>query len=261
MIRGIIDEIKMSGYPLEIRITNVLKSYGWIVLNQECYVDYETGKLRTIDIIATKRVDISKSSIFDRILIELIIECKHSLERHWVFFIGEKEREFKFPIMIVKNIGKPKKEISYYDVNNILANSHYYKLQSPDNVAIVSHETFKGEKKPSTIFEATNQVLKALIYQYTKSRKMISTNLSPSILIIFYPIIIFDGYMFKCRIEDNEPKIFETDYIQYIVNHRALDNPFSTECYLIEVMKDKFLPKYLQKIDEELRILRKAIEK
>jgi len=87
---NIIKELKDSGYPLEIEATLVLESKGWNVLNQEGYLDIEENKWRTIDILASKNIDLPSSSVCKQLHFSLAIECK-KLEKPWVFWTREKK--------------------------------------------------------------------------------------------------------------------------------------------------------------------------
>jgi len=85
----IIRDLEESGYPLEITTSLTLESKGWDVINQGGYFDIEIPKWRTIDIIATKNVSMPEPSVYERLHITLIIECKKT-RKPWVFWVRKK---------------------------------------------------------------------------------------------------------------------------------------------------------------------------
>ena len=77
IIKKILDDMDRQGFPLEVRVTETLKSHGWSVDNQEAYFDEETGKQRTVDIVSIKDVDVIPSEKDWAFQIRLVAECKH----------------------------------------------------------------------------------------------------------------------------------------------------------------------------------------
>ena len=75
----IIKEISNSGFPLEVFISIVLKKQGWTVRPSLDYYDKNIDDYRETDIIAYK------PSSMEEIFNILVIECKKSAEKPWVF--------------------------------------------------------------------------------------------------------------------------------------------------------------------------------
>jgi hypothetical protein len=81
-----------SGFSLEIDTLNCLANKGWTAYPQYGYIDKQTKKLRTVDIIASPYGPIYSKQA------KAIIECKSSKSKPWVFFIpGWKESVLKTP--------------------------------------------------------------------------------------------------------------------------------------------------------------------
>ena len=82
-------QIEKTGYPLEIEVSSKLDKDWDEVYNTDSYFDKDEGKLRDIDISASKYM----SDCFPLVMgISLDIECKKSESFVWVFFT----RPFKF---------------------------------------------------------------------------------------------------------------------------------------------------------------------
>lgn len=85
----IAEEIRESGFPLEIEIAEVLEAHGWEVIPSTFYYDYDNDEFKEIDLLAYKSV---AKSVKDSpnypyaITMGLIIECKKRQDIAWIFF-------------------------------------------------------------------------------------------------------------------------------------------------------------------------------
>ena len=76
----IMEDLKKRGYLLEAEVVNLVMQKGWYCFPQCPYQDRESGKIRTIDMLASPNAEyLSDDSP------KLLIECKKS-EKPWVFF-------------------------------------------------------------------------------------------------------------------------------------------------------------------------------
>jgi len=249
------EELKKSGYPLEVEVTLALESSEWNVLNQEGYIDPETKKWRTIDILATKSIELS-GSVYKKLHLSLAIECKKIEGKPWVFWVRDKKPLRIFSPLAASGLIKIESMPSIHPLHlkNLAGCFHYY---SPDfsKVAVISYEPFQKNGK-SIIFEAKTQVIKFLSYErektrnflfWEKARKVIEPQPKTTNLIsIIYPLIIVAGDLFEMEFIDEELKLTRTDYIQYLT---SFGTP-SPESYVIDIMRIDFLRKYLDIIEE-----------
>ena len=243
-IRNIEEDIKRSGFPLEIEVSSILKKDGWTVRNQAYYIDEDEGKAREIDIVAYKAF-FEKFWDHDRLHISLVIECKKS-SKPWVFFTTSKEKRFfGIPFGVIKHWADPELRYSIYFSQWVQKKSHYTYSHFKEQ-AIIAYEPFK-KGKGQEIFEATYQVIKALNFELEQNKK------SPSLvpmrpIFILYPAIVCDGHLFECRLQNGDMKIVPTDYLQYLVERKEL--------FLIDVIKKEFLQQYLKIINQEIEALK-----
>ena len=268
----IIRDIKKSGFPLEIKTSSILEADGWAVHNQEGYLDADENKWRTIDIMAHKSIEIPDSSAYSRLHISLIIECKKS-NKPWVFYVREKEGTRTFaPLMacgLVKQASKP--WLHPLHMEKWVDFLHYY---SPyfKTIAVIPYEPFKDRKR-SDIFEATNQLIKALHYDMERThdffareeaRESLRTIESlpkrehPSVkmLCLFYPIIVFDGKLYKLTYDDEKTKLFPSEYIQYLISYRS---PRISDLFVMDIFNQSFAEKYLKLINNEITLLKERV--
>ncbi len=241
-------DIKLSGFPLEIEVTAVLKRNGWQVRNQVYYLDKDEGKPRSIDIVAHKAF-FEEYGVHDRLNISLIIECKASV-KPWVFFTSPKDGQplFKLPFSLIKNFAVPKLELSLNVARWMQKQMHYTSALS-EQCAIISYEPFK-EGRGREILEATYQVTKALDY-FLEDFKRAVTLVSMKPAFVLFPAIVFDGHMFECELQNGDLKLSQNNCIQYFVERERY--------FLIDIIGKSFLPEYLKVIDEDIKSLKEAL--
>lgn len=258
LIKRIQKDIIKSGFPLEIRVSSILENGGWIVENQLYYRDEDTGKDRTVDIGAFKRFE-GNFVDYDFFHVSLIVECKKSV-KPWVFHVVQKKKRlFEIPFGLVKNTAQPKKTIKYSRFLEWMRHSHYYSSDLKEQ-AIIHYEPFK-DGRGREIFEASNQVIKALNFELMRNAEIFPRTPKINPLCIFYPIIVFDGHLFACKIKDNEPKLSPVEYLQYLIHHRSPVQPLTTDVFLVDVVKVEYLQRYLNILSEEFDDIKHELEK
>jgi len=245
-------DIEKSGLPLEMDVNDVLNRKGWNVSNQAYFLDQTEKKARYIDAFATKLVEI-KSSKLDRLNITLVIECKSSLDKPWVFCTvpkGDMHGPVFGQVYLIKFNAQPKLPYPEY---KLFWNSHYF-LKDINKVAIRGYVAFAGGK--NGINTAINQSLKALIYNKKIANEFLS-KLPPKywgIITIYYPVVILDGEMYECEKKDNDLKLSRATYEQHQV-HYGISQSIGEETYLVDIVKKEFLNTYLTWLDNEISLM------
>ena len=242
--------ILKSGYPLEIEIGGILRKSGWLVINQCPYLDKETKKVRTADILAIKMNFPSA-----KLGLPLLIECKKSEKHEWVFHTQQKENEF-LPLLgtlldVVKKITNP--AISD-KLQELLTNASIGDLLGLDTrssrllgkltgLHVLNKNTKIGvfnvvPNSKDDFFEATQQINSEI------------ENLSEAMkAFIIFPIIVFDGDMYEFYEEGGAMKILPINHVQHILFRPKLSP------YLIDVVKKSYFSEFLKTIEADFRIL------
>src|SRR5690349_16372918 len=73
--------VKTQGYPLEMRVAEILRSSGAFWDHGRVYDDPMTGKFREIDLVGY--FDFWEKPEF---CVHLVFECKHSKDKPWILF-------------------------------------------------------------------------------------------------------------------------------------------------------------------------------
>jgi len=149
-----------------------------------------------------------------------------------------------------------------------LAESFHYYFSEFNKVGIIGLEAFsKGKSK--SIFEAKNQVIKALLYEREQLKnfltigevreKMGKKKILDNLLSLFFPVIIFDGHMYELEYRGDKPTLNRSHYIQYLTSfsNPTLEDQIQEE-FVIDIVDINFLSNYLKILDE---IAKKLLQK
>ncbi|MGD0160026.1 MAG: hypothetical protein ABSB89_06990 [Candidatus Bathyarchaeia archaeon] len=241
---AILDDMEKQGFPLEIRVTEMLKAHGWSVYNQEPYFDRNTNKQRTIDIEGIRSIDLPKGEwVFQ---VRLIIECK-KCSKPWVFYVSDISRdeirnELPFYTKIYSDSSNqldfPKNQIQTDDyVPQILFKKELEQLIF-EKLARIAYEPFT-DGKGNSIRRARTQVCNAIIDLKRDLAQSMGVEIPHYML--FKPIIILDGQLYTYQ----EENLIKKKGLYYYVR-------FYDETFIIEVVTIGFLNEYLTKIENNI---------
>lgn len=128
--------------------------------------------------------------------------------------------------------------------------SHLYS-EEQERMAFIHYCLFTREDR---VFEATNQVMKALSYELENRKKLTPKLLSalPDYrpLFIMYPVVIFDGHLYDCRIKNRDFDLIPVDRLQYSTS-------LHEEGFIIDIMTKEALPEYLAELGIEMEKIRR----
>lgn len=252
----IIKEIEKTGFPLELRVSHLLRERDYFVAQSLYYLDEEEEKSREIDIRALKNYTFErkcnpenpKNSYFVRNY--FFIECKKSDSKPWVFLSspkGEYDGELSLlPCSVDNTI-----VLSFQDYD-MLETIHPF---STNNMRGRSYfEPFKNNETGETIFRALNSAVKSTLY-YMNKNKEDSHNYDIS---FYYPLIIFDGKLFEAYLKNGDIKVKETDIVLVSFNYKSKN--YHGECFTVPVIKESALNNFLDNIENSQEFIGKTIE-
>lgn len=251
-IKRVKEDMHKSGFPLEIEVSSVLEKFGWNVQNQSFYLDEEENKPRSIDIFASKVLKVVTSKYFDYFNIYLVIECKKN-QKPWLFYTTQSSLKKNLALIYVKGFSDPElaknkdnsKELFKLTID-LFSESHYF-LPNYNRDGIIPYEPFT-DGKGRQIFTALNQVTKAIKYKLESFEHLYTKIPDINPFIVAYPLIIFDGRLLECRLEEGDFKIYETNYVRYMAQE-------ATANYIIEIINKDFLKDYLKMLNHEINVM------
>jgi hypothetical protein len=80
----VLQALQKTGYPLELEIATIARTYNWVPFHAREYPDPDTGKLRELDMLLYKQIHSRR--------IEIRVSCKSSLDKQFVFFEIDRRR-------------------------------------------------------------------------------------------------------------------------------------------------------------------------
>jgi hypothetical protein len=253
--------VQKAGIPTEIRVTAILEKYGWEVTNQLPYYDFEKHKTRTIDMYASKTFELPAGTQPDTLSASLIVECKSSQDKAWLFYQRPKETSVLAPLKYSLTqgfsdefqakllLGGPTPETALF------LNSHYFSPEFPDRAITHLVDSPDRSQTGDQIFTALNQVAKATNYLVQQRNRI--RQLSEARICLYYPLVVFEGQMFEIRLKGDDPQIAPISYVQYDFTQSLVTDDVRTNAsasarrYLIDITERSYLPTFLKVLKRE----------
>jgi len=245
MIDKIKKNIEESGFPTELQVLGICSTRNTGRMPSIRYAF--RGEEKELDLLAffeSIRREPRGEENPQHTVTNMIIECKKSKDKPWVFFSStcypgtgnllyflcyvsdfdayfESKRQLRLLGQIYKHCTK----------------NHYAHKEIP--MCIAYSEAFKNPSAPSEIYKGIDSVLSFLLCDMEsryKRRKQFDCFTS-----FYYPIIVLDGEMVEAKAEDGSIRIEERDHIQ-------LRTTYDREIYIIDVVRKDYFDKFFDLI-------------
>jgi len=278
--------LTIQGFPLEVSTYRSFKEREWDAELEASFADIpqkpgqearEWWKLiarrgegyqrRFIDVKAEKHLygDAKPYSFAE---IGVIVECKSHQTIPWVFYEEEKVfssherlKHLSFGDLSSFSLRSGVAAIEGSKMEMIRATSHHtayhhQKIAQAGHIVPLSG----GDKGRDTLYEACMTCVAALEYYYamsasTEDIRFIEHGVEKRTAAYWtwYPVVVFAGNMFSiCFADDGDFEAVPTDYIQ-------LRFDTGIRHYWIDIVQNRFLPKFIEILDDELARLKAAI--
>lgn len=253
--------IERSGYVLEQRICPVIEKNNFIAFPNEQFEDQDEGKSREIDVRA-RRADFLQDpeNTLDMFETNILIECKNN-SIPFVFFThtpfpleSERVQFYGYPIDAVR-LEDPKlintKKYIYLNKTYIAQYHHYYHslpIASQFCKIVLGN---KGKKTWSTshedIYEVVEKITKASMYYRSLPMNMMILENKRGVVNLgtIYPVLLFSGQIYQYSVDGT---LEECDHL--LLNWKVQSKKVVGNFY-IDVMKESYLPTYLDMINDE----------
>ena len=269
-LKHIKENIKKSGFPLELFVSSKISKYNFPQTG-EYFFDPSENTHRSVDFFVPHfAADDSKMGLSSN----LVIECKKSERDAWVFF------ELNDVVLQPHHSGQWIDYEDYlsgnYQKSNLMwkydwnLNLHYHaalrtKRSRQFYVVKKGNKNTNNDEVKDSIFEALNQILKFIEYRTKKAEQNIAnTSLNQTmhpIFTIYYPIIVFDGFLVNAFLDNNEElQVEEKKHVilSYDYQPDYCDNP---QTFYIDIVKKEYLEEFLKDLEDESTMINKHLEK
>jgi hypothetical protein len=235
----IINLINGSGHLFHQKVSDLLKSLKWSVVDSQFYNDPDTSKAREIDIIAEKEfsvgdvwydeADIRKQ----KMVVRLILECKY-ITSPVVFWFKDKDKNKA--MALVKNNSILNNKPDYYITAEKNRKFHYLETENA---------TSQWAQENKDVFQdAMHKTLKALIFdnEFSKSHYEIK-----------YPVIVvnnFEKIKKKENESDNYSDVIDNFHIESNYSYKDSKGKNVVEYFLIDVVSFELLESFIDKLEK-----------
>lgn len=260
--KEILNDIRNTGFPCELKISSLLRKENWNVYQNGTFYDYEFKISREYDIQARKIFCYKDEVNYYYFAINLIIEVKKSSKKPWVIFTVPYNKkyyvDFKGPgfgqILYSENFSIDK--LSAVDLMK------KFPRNEESSIGISYYEAFKSPSEPSKIYEAIISSIKSTFYarcveasedeasikkfKYTKDKKFYPFKIQS--LEVYMPIIILEGLLCQAvLLNDGSIKLSEGKYVPLLFSHKV--EPYNNyHSYYPELVHLDYFSDFLERI-------------
>ncbi|MFZ5643495.1 MAG: hypothetical protein ACOY46_07885 [Bacillota bacterium] len=240
LFKKVIQEIEKTGFPLEMRVAEMLRMRGYLVTHSLYYIDEDENKSREVDLRAINNYEfvVDEDSYYVRNC--LLIECKKSESRPWVILSSQKE-VYDLSYETVPHL--PSRRFidrSDYDILEEIHPFGKYLLRGRSYF-----EAFKSNESGEMIFKAITTAVKATLY--TMKKRFAAGDNS---ICFYYPIIVFDGVLYQATLCDGKISTEEVDSLLLTFLYES--SPYINGQFTVPILKEKALPMFLEGLEKSL---------
>ena len=270
--------LQKSGYLLEQRICPIVERYGFFTTPNEQYQDQDTGKSREIDIEAIQPYFLYRKELTDIFWTYILLECKNN-STPAVFFTQKNpvpERISGYVSVSGYPDGiydeKYGGVVSIEDYFHFARFHHNYKVKwiARQFCQLTAKTVAKGTRNQTIEWGVSHEGLHESVEGLAKATSYHSSKLKSDVVLkeeskdaielgIVYPILLFAGQIFECRITGKTFALSETKHVTF---HRTIESKTLKGTFHIDVIQEDYLPRFLKIVNEESeKIVRRFKEK
>lgn len=242
----ILSEINKTGFPLELRISDLITTQGYTKQHSVYYVDNDEGKGRELDILAHKFLWDQKGKSIWFIDNYMTVECKKS-DKPWVIFTSPNNSEadrniFRYDHMIEQNIKIPTWSPDEIWETVIEPVSKINPLFSSARTGRTYFIPFTNSETSEMIYKSLTTSVKATIALRE------TTGYSGSRLCFYYPTVVLQGKLFEAYLEKSEIKLREADMLPVSFTYKS--SKYKPVNYIVPIVTENAFKKYLNSLEQ-----------
>jgi len=252
----VLEAVSKSGYPLQTTIANLLRT-KFHVQEEWSYIDKDTQGLRTMDILAEKRLyDFTQIEPRVRPSLTLLVECKQS-ELPYVFFLSSGKQQvpyfpllaglFKNTLDITTDDNASSYEFSLLDALGL--NSHPFLIKEPQYCMSFTKCVRKGSNLELSGSESYHGIIMPILKAMNHYQKIEEPGMTAFYfdIHIIIGIGVLDAPMIGVEKSKKSQNLMLTPWIR-AVRHKTDKIPdwrHRTRLFAIDIIHKDFLQPYL----------------
>ena len=244
----ILKKIQETGFPLELRVSKVLRDSDYYVANNLYYVDRDEGKGRELDIRAHRNFEIPHPNKTYWVRNCLLVECKKSKDP-WVVFTSPR---------------------TYHDIDTKTLD--YQGTQTNDWLTAGLVEWLDGNhpfalyerrgRTSFTPFSNSRTLFKALIgaVKATIASKKEGFSAGYGSVVFYYPLVVLEGELYEAHLNvKNAIDLVKCDSVLFSFSYQS--EKYEHERFAVMVLCEKAFPEFLRQLEDTLQYIGPLFEK
>lgn len=238
------NDIRQSGFPLELHILNICSTKNTGRMPSLRY-EYQ-GDFRELDLLTSfETMDFgSRRAVPQHTSTNLIIECKKSRAKPWIFFSSPPFESANLTFFL-KYWSDFDSHFSSTQAPSLLAqifpnirDGHYAAEIAPKCISY--YEAFSGTSGPREIYRAIDSVITYLNYRRPSrlNRREGSGNFSE----FYLPVIVLDGLLFEASVNKDEIDVRPRLHVQLRTFHRE-------SLYVIDIVTRDHFDQFFNEVE------------
>jgi hypothetical protein len=254
----LLEAVRKSGYPLQTVIASALR-IDFAVQEEWSFVDGDTGSLRTLDIVASRRMYTpqNEGQPFIRPTLDLLIECKQS-DLPFVFFISETRPRLRH-LPYIAGLARDTVTIKTDDsrstwtlsVLNVLSLADHPFLMNPVEPCMSFSKCVRRGKEVEL---SGTDAYQGLVLPLIKALRYFRKKQEPPSTARYFDchiplaIAVIDAPMIAARIQNDQNKLSLTPWVRVVRNEAVEAENYNerTLSFGIDVVHKSFFNTYLQ---------------
>lgn len=247
LVQRVLEEVAKTGFPLELRVADQLRVRGYHVATNVYFVDRDEGKGREIDIRALGNAFFTTGKLRCAVRHCLLIECKKSASRPWVFF-SSPTVSYDQQVSDIASHGVARGWIRSSEEFWRFGRQHPW-FRAP-NRGRSFFEAFAGTQEANqNIQRAILGAVKATID--TRDARFAAGYPFPNAT-FYYPIVVLDGHLFAAQVRRGRTTITRASKVLVSVRYRSAQYTGNERHTVLVVTKPAFAG-VLRALDRWLR--------
>jgi hypothetical protein len=242
IIQEIIADIGKTGFVLELRVGQSLRTRGYHVGTNLYFVDRDEEKGREVDIRALKNLFFETDNVKRAVRHCLLIECKKSVKRPWIFFTSP-TGSYDQTLREVPSSGASDGWIGATGAT-VREGHPWFRIRERGRSF---YEAFSNEAEASpSIHKAVLGCVKALIETHEKDFAAGYSHMSNAIF--YYPMVVLEGELFTAHLSDSDLIVTPVDQVLVSVHYRSSHYP-RDDRHSVMVVRESAFPKVVDELD------------